>query len=645
MPDTRLSITKEEIEDVEDVDVVSQMQQESATTSNQAAEEDFPDDPEYVEDQLQDTTIQSPCEESSDEEVELFTRGPLGNKFMDTKQIIELMKASHVLLTEIPKGRKDGMYFLLDNCENIQRRQHNDNSEFWDDIGAWAGASSPATLFTQVNGKLISVKLVKIDKNDETKYYCTERRINKEKVNIPLDPQPLYSDVLQVHRLYQTLVASQKGTWQFRRRITWLMELDYLPDNAAVVEYVGGNFPDTRSYHGNTKNSDKNTKYVRTKPTVNKRNSFETGTSKNVERKLNQEVSEDYDKQRNEKQLRNIKYSINREKKEIGGTNAADNIVKVEEMTKTHPFVKSVKHISGLQHPVVTLFTEQQISDIKRFCCKEKGTVLGVDKTYNLGDFHVTPTLSVLKRLTNDHPICFGPTFIHTSSTTKKYSSFFHEIADSLTDAEIPNLVIGSDEEVAFKAAIKRCFPGCTHVLCTRRLKQNANRYIEDEVGISLKDRQDILNSIFGKDGLTNSLDVDVFNTRVERLQSVIDIKDGVSSEKKFRTYFDNKLLPLVDVHVVQPTKLGKIEPNWTSSNSESANHVLKSAVQWKAKDLPKFIEILYGIVNGEEIERVRAIRDMGIFKLAAAFQHHATDIDHWVNISQEQRDKKLKRF
>ena len=124
-------------------------------------------------------------------------------------------------------------------------------------------------------------------------------------------------------------------------------------------------------------------------------------------------------------------------------------------------------------------------------------------------------------------------------------------------------------------------------------------------MGISLKDRQDILNSIFGKDGLTNSHDVDVFNTRVERLQSVIDIKDGVSSEKKFRTYFDNKLLPLLDVHVVQPTKLGKIEQNWTINNSESANHVLKSAVQWKAKDLPKFIEIT-------ALSMVRKLRENG---------------------------------
>ena len=62
-------------------------------------------------------------------------------------------------------------------------------------------------------------------------------------------------------------------------------------------------------------------------------------------------------------------------------------------MTNTHSFVKNVKHVSGVQHPVVTLYTDQQIADIKRFCCKEQGAVIGVDKTYNLGDFHVTPTV------------------------------------------------------------------------------------------------------------------------------------------------------------------------------------------------------------------------------------------------------------
>ena len=182
----------------------------------------------------------------------------------------------------------------------------------------------------------------------------------------------------------------------------------------------------------------------------------------------------------------------------------------------THPFVKSVKHIAGLNFPVVTLYTDQQLTYIKRFCCREAGSVLCIDKTFNLGEFHVTPTiykdLSVLRRATCDHPICFGPTFIHTSSTTKANSAFMHDIADNLSDQELGELVVGSDEKVSFKAAISRCFVGSTHVLCTRQLKQNANKQLEDKVGYPLMDRQAVLSKIFGSDGLTVSKDIDTFN-------------------------------------------------------------------------------------------------------------------------------------
>ena len=55
-----------------------------------------------------------------------------------------------------------------------------------------------------------------------------------------------------------------------------------------------------------------------------------------------------------------------------------------------------------------------EVRDIKRFCCKESGSVLCIDKTFNLGEFHVTPTvykdLSVARLRTDDHPLCFGPT-------------------------------------------------------------------------------------------------------------------------------------------------------------------------------------------------------------------------------------------
>jgi hypothetical protein len=143
-------------------------------------------------------------------------------------------------------------------------------------------------------------------------------------------------------------------------------------------------------------------------------------------------------------------------------------------MTKNHDFVYSVKHLKGLNNPVIPLCSEQQITDIKRFFGTWR-TVLGVGKTYNLGDFHVTSKvykdLSVLKRSTRQHPISFGPMFpypldlcLHTNSSTNR-------IADNMTDEEIKNMI--SDKKEAFKVAMNRCLPGSTHTLCTRHLREN----------------------------------------------------------------------------------------------------------------------------------------------------------------------------
>ena len=193
------------------------------------------------------------------------------------------------------------------------------------------------------------------------------------------------------------------------------------------------------------------------------------------------------------------------------------------------PLVYSVKHINEVDHPVITLYSKQQITDVKRFCGTGR-TFLGVDKTYNLGDFHFTPTvfkdLSVKRKNSGEHPITFGPTFINTNSSARTYCSFFPDIADNLSEEEIRNIVIGSDEEIAFTVAIRRSCSGATHTLCTRHLRQNTDRYLEDEVGYRKPDRSVILKAIYKEDGITFARDVDTFNYRLERLREKINMLD-----------------------------------------------------------------------------------------------------------------------
>ena len=61
--------------------------------------------------------------------------------------------------------------------------------------------------------------------------------------------------------------------------------------------------------------------------------------------------------------------------------------------------------------------------------------------------------LSVIQRDAEikTHPICFGPTFIHTSSTTIAYYHFLQQIAVQLTEEEMSMLTIGGDDELSFK--------------------------------------------------------------------------------------------------------------------------------------------------------------------------------------------------
>ena len=154
-----------------------------------------------------------------------------------------------------------------------------------------------------------------------------------------------------------------------------------------------------------------------------------------------------------------------------------------------------------------------------------------------------------------------------------------------------------------------------------------------------------MLSKIFGEAGLATSKDIDTYNSRVSKIRELVDQKDSHAGDKKFRPYFDNKLLPLISKHVVQPAREKKIPYNWTSNNSESANHILKAAVQWRMQDMPSFIKKMYTIVMGEQIERTRAIRGQGSFRLETNFSHHQVDIDQWEAISDEQKERRETRF
>ena len=71
--------------------------------------------------------------------------------------------------------------------------------------------------------------------------------------------------------------------------------------------------------------------------------------------------------------------------------NLADKIQMLENMAHTHLFVQQVVNYKEAS-PAVIIFTSRQISDIRRLCVIN-GSVLGVNKTVNLTELHVTATV------------------------------------------------------------------------------------------------------------------------------------------------------------------------------------------------------------------------------------------------------------
>jgi hypothetical protein len=293
---------------------------------------------------------------------------------------------------------------------------------------------------------------------------------------------------------------------------------------------------------------------------------------------------------------------------------------------------------------------KQQIDDLKRFCATGR-TVLGVNKTYDLGGFLVTPTiykdLSVVRTTTREHPITFGPTFIHTDSSWLTYNKFFHGIdtnlsLDDLNDDfidDLSKLVIGSDKDDTLKESIRRCFRWSTHTLCTQNLQENTLNYMEKNVGYSKSNRQRITSAIYGEDGLLFAGDTDTFDFRLEKLKEKIASVDS-KTRKKFMPYFNDKLLPLLTEFVINPANDDKIQRGWTNNKCESANHIFNT--EWRLKDVPTFINMFGDIVNRDRIERSGAIHGMGGYELFDPILHHKVDSDKRPNMSEVELNRNV---
>ena len=185
--------------------------------------------------QAEDNTIQAFCHKNK-------------GRFLDTENLIEILNATHNNLEEdIPRGVKENVYFVLNNKHNAELLSRNKKCTFCDDCGVYKQGNSVKTDYYAVdsNGSIFY-----LEKKD--KVYVRGRK------RVPLNPQPLESEVIVLKRYYSQL----KRAPSYKRRVSWLdKSLNGKQRNVACVEYIG-TYPEDLSVHNNSKSL--GSEYVRT---------------------------------------------------------------------------------------------------------------------------------------------------------------------------------------------------------------------------------------------------------------------------------------------------------------------------------------------------------------------------------------------
>jgi len=437
--------------------------------------------------------------------------------------------------------------------------------------------------------------------------------------------------MLCVKRNYAKLKADQT----YQRRVTMVdyapMTLVRLDRCKAVffVEYIG-QFPG-RQPHGKATTS--STPYIRTsKETMTKIRNSKHAPPMTVYQKLVLEDNTDIrDIPRNRAQVKNL---MHREKKQDGcpltDGNLAEQILKLTTMAQTGKgkFIRdlNLKFTGASVSPSVILYTEDQLEDLKSFCTTGR-IWMGIDKTYNLGELLLTAivykNLAVYRKGTADHPVFVGPILLHGTST--------------VDDTKFQDMVIGSDDEKALTQAIQQAFPSCQAALCTRHLITNTTRHLRDKVGAASKERGHLVDKVFGPHGLIKSDDEMTFELKKDQLEPEWPATDA--------KYFKKLTTQLRD-HVLKLHWNGSLEAGWTNNAAESANHVLKHMVEWKAQPLPSLVSMLHDKVQGQHAEVKRAFMNMGDFVIVPG---HAQLVkfksaEQWLEMSELQKAKLMRK-
>ena len=164
---------------------------------------------------------------------------------------------------------------------------------------------------------------------------------------------------------------------------------------------------------------------------------------------------------------------------------------------------------------------------------------------------------------------------------------------------------------------------------------------MRNNVGVNCKDRADILDKIFGENGILNATDVYQYEARSAHLLTL-----PVASNGQFNAYFVKTLEPKLRLNFNNLTKEGPASASkWTNNNAESMNNLMKIDIDWKPQSTPTLINTIGSMVELQFLDLKRALYSKGNYRLHGFSRKFAIREDIYRNKTEEAQLKYFTNF
>ena len=289
-------------------------------------------------------------------------------------------------------------------------------------------------------------------------------------------------------------------------------------------------------------------------------------------------------------------------------------------------------------------------------------SIIGIDTTFNIGSYYVTPTTyrhGMLKNRRNDsQPTLLGPTMLHSRRSEDSFRYFGSSLV-ALKPEIADILYVGSDREVAVRNGFNPFFPLVTWVSCFKHVEDDIKRKL---ISLRVKDpdQREFLRDIFGDDKSKERGLVDVsssveFDGELESLQSVWEEREKTArslkdeDEPEFFSYFKRFISEDMKRTMLKPVResAGLGEEFYYNIAPESMNARLKQkkkSIKAAKITWPEGISLVEGLVKEQERNIVRAIIDEGPYELNKDFEHLKIDPERWLSLSEKEKLNRLSK-